>query len=101
MLTAQSKPDLICRNILGARAIVIIPRHLICRNMLEESQERMDMNYEPADHLPKIRVFLLPLKAGSKGVTFSIFHLSFVICHCLPRAVPSMTNDKWKMINGK
>jgi hypothetical protein len=30
-----------------------------------------------------------------------IFHITFVICHCLPRAFPAMANDKRKMENGK
>src|SRR5262245_19213779 len=32
---------------------------------------------------------------------FSIFHITFVIYHCAPCAVPASTNDKRNMENGK
>src|SRR5262249_52454411 len=34
-------------------------------------------------------------------LSFSIFHITFVICHCLPPAAPAMANDKCNMENGK
>jgi hypothetical protein len=38
---------------------------------------------------------------GALVVSFSIFHVTFVIYHCAPSAVPAMINDKRNMENGK
>src|SRR5262245_52607732 len=34
-------------------------------------------------------------------LSFSIFHITFFICHCLPSAILAMANEKWKMANEK
>src|SRR5215475_7077274 len=34
-------------------------------------------------------------------LSFSIFHITFFICHCLPSAALAMANEKCNMENGK